>query len=140
MLVRGRESHDEPDRSHAWSIRAWQLAILRYAVTLDHADKLAVFAAATEIDRFGENYGEQRRFRFFRSMSTELCAALARRDPNADAILRQYLARIDDARLRHAFAVVTGIETRPAVVIKQPPKPESGLWRGLPSRRSTSAI
>ena len=136
--MRGHESHDEPDQSHAWLIRTWHLAILRFAVTLDHPDKLAVFASAAELDRFGENYGGERRFRFFRKMSTELCASIARRDPNADDILRQYLARIDDARLRHAFAAVTGIEPRPAAAIKQPPKPESNLWRGLPSRGSTS--
>jgi hypothetical protein len=139
MLVHGRESQDEPDQSHAWLIRAWHLAILRFAVTLDHADKLAVFAAAAEIDGIGVNYSEERRFRFFRRMSTELCASIARSDATADAVLRQYLARIDDARLRHAFAAVTGIEPRPAAAIAPPPKPEISLWRGLPSRRSTSA-
>ena len=140
MLALRHEAHDEPEQSDAWLIRAWHLAILRFAVTLDHADKLAVLATATELDRFGENYGEERRFYFFRKTTTELCTSIARRDPNADDILRQYLARIDDARLRHAFAAVTGIEPRRATAIRQPPKPENSLWRGLPSRGSTSAI
>jgi hypothetical protein len=136
MLARGLESQDERDQSHAWLIRTWHLAILRFAVTLDHADKLAVFAAAAEVDRLGQEYGEEHSFRFFRNMSAELCASVARRDPNADASLRQYLARIDDTRLRHAFAAVTGIDPRPAEAIKQPPKTESSLWRGLASRRA----
>ena len=140
MLVRGRDSHDELDQSHTWLIRAWHLAILRFAVTLDHADELAVFAVAAEIDRLGENDGEGHCFRFFRKMSAELCASLVRRDPAADALLRQYLVRIDDARLRHAFAAVAGIEPRPAALIKQPLTRKNSLWRGLTSRGSAGAI
>lgn len=36
---------------HAKTVRGWQLAILRFAVTLDDADRLAVMAIANEIDR-----------------------------------------------------------------------------------------
>ena len=36
---------------HAKTLRAWQLAILRFAVTLDNADRLAVFGIRGEIDR-----------------------------------------------------------------------------------------
>ena len=36
---------------HAKALRAWQLAILRFAVTLDSADRLAAMAIANEIDR-----------------------------------------------------------------------------------------
>jgi hypothetical protein len=135
MLAGGRESHDEPDQSHAWLIRSWHLAILRFAVTLDRADELAVFAVAAEVDRLGEHHGEEPRFRFFRKVSRDLCASIARRDPSADASLRQYLARIDDARLRHAFAAVTGLEPQPtAAAIRRPRKRENSLWRGLASR------
>ena len=35
----------------AGTLRAWHLAILRYAVTLDNADRLAVLRIAREIDR-----------------------------------------------------------------------------------------
>jgi len=31
-------------------LRAWQLAFLRFAVTLDNADRLAVLAIAAEMD------------------------------------------------------------------------------------------
>ena len=34
----------------AGTLRAWHLAILRYAVTLDNADRLAVLRIAREID------------------------------------------------------------------------------------------
>ena len=36
---------------HARTLRAWQLAILRFAVTLNNSDRLAVMAIASEIDR-----------------------------------------------------------------------------------------
>ena len=35
---------------HARAVRDWQLAILRFAVTLDDADRSAVLAIAREID------------------------------------------------------------------------------------------
>ena len=35
---------------YAGTLRAWHLAILRYAVTLDNADRLAVLRIAREID------------------------------------------------------------------------------------------
>jgi hypothetical protein len=38
---------------HAKTLRAWQLAILRFAVTLDNADRLTVMAIASEIDKLG---------------------------------------------------------------------------------------
>jgi hypothetical protein len=58
--------------------------------------------------------------------------------------LRQYLARIDDDRLKRAFAATIEtdqpktIETdQPKVSsISKPFKRHSGLWRGLSSRRN----
>jgi hypothetical protein len=123
-----------PDERHAWMIRAWHLAILRFAVTLDDADRLGVFAVAAVIDRLGGNCDEKRQFGFFRKTSAELCASIRRRDPTADATVRQYLARIDDARLKYAFAAAIGIEQRPTTAAKRHPKPENNLWRGLTSR------
>jgi hypothetical protein len=146
--VTDMKPHDRPDERHAWMIRSWHLAILRFAVTLDNADRLGVFAVAAEVDRLGEqklgeqrfgeqgyeNGGDERRFGFFRKTSADLCAALLRHDPTADAVLRQYLARIDDPRLRHAFAAVTGIEPRGTMSAKRTPKEGNSLWRGLATR------
>jgi hypothetical protein len=128
------KSHDGQDEWQAWMIRAWHLAILRFAVTLDNADRLGVFAIAAGIDRLGGNRDEKRRFDFFRKTSAELCASILGRDPTADATLRQYLARIDDARLKHAFEAAIGIEQRGTTTAKRRPKPENNLWRGLTSR------
>ena len=93
----------------AGTLRAWHLAILRYAVTLDNADRLAVMAIANEIDRLGSQHDGKPDFRFFRRTSAELCAALLRPNEHTPTVLRQYLARIDDDRLKRVFAAT--IET-----------------------------
>jgi len=61
---------------HARTLRAWQLAILRFAVTWDNADRLAVMAIANEIDRLGLQHNGKAAFSFFRRTSAELCAAI----------------------------------------------------------------
>lgn len=115
-------------------VRAWHLAILRFAVTLDNADRLGVFAIAAEIDRLGGGCGEKPPFGFFRKTSTDLCASMLRRNQAADAILRQYLAAIDDIRLRRVLATAMMIELPETTAVKRRSRPEDNLWRGLPSR------
>ena len=94
---------------HARTLRAWQLAILRFAVTLDNADRLAVLAIASEIDRLGPQHDGKPDFNFFRRTSAELCAAILRPNELTATLLRQYLARIDDNRLRRVFAAAIDV-------------------------------
>ena len=89
---------------NARTLRAWQLAILRFAVTFDNADRLAVMAIANEIDRLGVQHDGKPDFSFFRRSSAELCAAILRPNELTPTVLRQYLARIDDDRLKRVFA------------------------------------
>src|ERR1700681_4013492 len=89
---------------NARTLRAWQLAILRFAVTLDNADRLAVMAIASEIDRLGPEQDGKPAFRFFRRTRAELCAAILQPNELTAALLRQYLARIGDDRLKRVFA------------------------------------
>jgi hypothetical protein len=126
--------HDGPDECHAWMIKAWHLAILRFAVTLDNADKLGVFAVAASIDGLGGSRDEKRRFGFFRKMSTDLCGSILQRNQTADATLRQYLADIDDIRLKRVFAAAIAMEQPDTTAVKRRPRQENKLWRGLPSR------
>jgi hypothetical protein len=119
---------------HARMLCAWHLAILRFAVTLDNADRLNVLAIANEIDRLGQEHEDKRNFGFFRKTSSELCAAILQPREPADVILRHYLARIDDVRLRHALAAALEIERREPALAKRRSKPGTGLWKGLPSR------
>lgn len=118
---------------YAGTLRAWHLAILRYAVTKDNADRLAVFRIALVIDSLEPRQDDRTDFDFFRRTSVELCSAILQ--PNASAILQQYLARIDDDRLKRALAAAIDTSV-PAV------SPAGGralgrgtdLWNGLTSR------
>ena len=122
----------------AKTLRAWQLAILRFAVTFDNGDRLAVMAIAGEIDRLGHDGKPD--FSFFRRTSAELCAAILRPNELTTALLRQYLARIDDDRLKRVFAATIDTDQptdQPKVSsISKRFKHDSGLWSGLSSRRS----
>jgi hypothetical protein len=133
-IATDKKMRDGQNEWHAWMIRAWHLAILRFAVTLDNADRLGVFAIASEIDRLGGSYDEKRQFGFFRKTSTELCASMLRQNQPADATLRQYLADINDSRLKRVLAAAIAIEQSDTPPVKRRPKPDSNLWRGLPSR------
>jgi hypothetical protein len=118
----------------AKTLRAWQLAILRFAVTLDNADRLAVMAIAGEIDRLGPPHDSKPDFSFFHRTSAELCAAILTPNELSPTVLRQYLARIDDDRLKHVFAATIEADQPKLSSIGKPLKRDNGLWRGLSSR------
>jgi hypothetical protein len=119
---------------HSRILRAWQLALLRFAVTLDNADRLAVFAIAGEIDKLNLEGGERSSFRFFRKTSAELCASIS--DPNEAGLLylRKYLMRIDDERLTRSFAAAIGYDRPEKSFVGKPAGRTDHLWRGLASR------
>lgn len=122
--------------THVKTLRAWQLAMLRFAVTLDHADRLAVLMIAAEIDRSGSTQDNKSAFSFFRKTSAELCAAILRPSEAASTILRQHLARIDDGRLKRCLAAALESNEPTAPSASKPVKRADNLWRGLSSRRS----
>jgi hypothetical protein len=117
---------------HAKTLRAWQLALLRFAVTLDNADRLAVLAIAAEMDRLHPVQGGKPAFGFFRRTSAELCAAILQPNEHSSTLLRQFLARIDDDRLRRAFAAA--LEPTEAASTSKSIRRDTGLWRGLSTR------
>ena len=123
---------------HARSLRAWQLAILRFAVTFDNADRLAVLMIAAELDGVGPGKGSGRddkpEFSFFRNTSAELCAAILRPNALNAPVLRQYLARIDDDRLKRTFAAAIETEPPTAPAVNKPAKRDNDLWKGLSAR------
>jgi hypothetical protein len=120
----------------ARTLRAWQLAILRFAVTLDNADRLAVLAIASEIDALGPKHDSKPDFGFFRRTSAELCAAILRPNELTSAVLRQYLARIDDDRLKRVFAAAIDADRPKVSSVGKPSRRKNGLWRGLSPRRN----
>jgi hypothetical protein len=119
---------------HAKTLRAWQLAILRFAVTLDNADRLAVLMIAAELDGVGPKPDNKSEFSFFRKTSAELCAAILRPNEMTSSLLRQYLGRIDDDRLRRIFAAAMETDQPKRSSVGKPAKRDNGLWKGLSSR------
>src|SRR5262249_22458471 len=115
-------------------LRTWHLAILRFALTRDNADRLGVLAIANEIDRLGRTQDTGPDFSFFRRTSTELCTAMLRRQAGDEVILMRYLAAIDDPRLHRAMAAVVEVPQPKPDLAKRRVRPEHDLWRGLPSR------
>jgi hypothetical protein len=118
----------------ARTLRAWQLAMLRFAVTRDNADRLAILAIAREIDRLGPERDGKPDFGFFRRTSAELCAALLQPNELSATLLRQYLARIDDDRLKRAFAGAIEADQTKTSPVTKPFRRDERLWRGLSSR------
>jgi hypothetical protein len=116
---------------HARTVRAWQLAILRFAVTLDNADRLAVLAIANQIDKLRPRHDDKPAFDFFRRTSAQLCAAILRPDEPGSTVLQRYHARIDDDRIKRAFAAATGVDQPKLFSVSKPVKRDNGLWRGL---------
>jgi hypothetical protein len=111
-------------------LRSWHLAVLRFAVTRDNADRLGLLAVANEIDRLGKSRDEWMDFNFFRRTSTELCEAILR--PNmkgAETLLQQYLARIEDARLKRAFATVIEVDQPEHASTSQRSRAYGAPWR-----------
>jgi hypothetical protein len=120
------------------TLLAWQLALLRFAVTLDDNDRLAVLAAAGEIDKLGPTGGRESDFRFFRRTSAELCASIT--DPGRAGLqcLHQYIEQIDDERLKRSFAAAIEYRLPEKPPVGKPTGRNDNLWRGLGARPLSS--
>jgi len=112
------------------------LALLRFAVTLDNADRLAVLAIAAEMDRLHAVQDRKPAFGFFRKTSAELGAAIRQPNEHSSTLLRQFLARIDDDRLRRAFAAAIEADQPKVASTSKSIRRDTDLWRGLSSRDS----
>ena len=124
---------------HNKTLLAWQLALLRFAVTLDDNDRLAVLAAAGEIDRLGITGGRDSDFRFFRRTSAELCASISDPDRSDPSCLHQYVAQIGDERLKRSFAAAIGYCAPEKPPVNKPTGRNDNLWRGLSPRPLSSS-
>lgn len=116
------------------TLRAWLLALLRFAVTLDNDDRLAVLAIAAEMDRLHPVQDGKPAFGFFRRTSAELCAAIQQPNEHSSTLLRQFLARIDDERFKRVFAAAIEADQPKLSSVGKSFKRDTGLWRGLSSR------
>jgi hypothetical protein len=121
---------------HLRQIQDWLLAILRFAVTLEEADRAAVMTVAQDMDRLGVRRARSE-FSFFARTSREICELIADRASPRDISLRRHLSRIANDRLRLALEAVLEIERHPAKSAKSRNRRRDDLWRGLPVRHYT---
>lgn len=126
------------------TLRAWHLALLRFAVTREVSDMQAAWAIAAEVDRLGTRDRDSATFGFFRRTTQELCAALLQPDEKAGAIVRGHLAKMPDDRLKRALQAALGPLAQAVVENFKSPESvksarrNSNLWKGLDSRRTGS--
>src|SRR5262245_30262523 len=110
-------------------IREWLLLLLRFAVTRDAKDEAAASAMADEIDGLGRQWRPSGPG-FFCRRTDQVCKAMsAPDDANRATILKKHLGRIDDPRLRRAFAAAAGIERRRSLHFSK--IDGEHLWAGL---------
>jgi hypothetical protein len=117
---------------------AWQLAVLRFAVTLSDSDRLNVTAIAAELDRLGGRRSGEDSLHFFRRTSFHLCAAIDGRQQDAKATLDRFCKQIDQPRLRLAFAAAVGLTRSKPAPSRPQPKRDPNLFKGLPARPRAS--
>jgi hypothetical protein len=109
-------------------VREWLLLLLRFAITLDPEDRLAVLLMANGFDHLARQCGRSAPT-YFRRSSHEICDAITTLDdPRREAILDGHIARIGHPRLRRAFqaAVYPQRRTLDSSREKQP-----DLWTGV---------
>lgn len=117
---------------HDKALLAWQLALLRFAVTTDDADRLALLTIADELDAPGFHPSARPAFRFFHQASVVLCHAIVNpQHPGSGAVLQRHLERSDDERLRRVLAAAFAIDIPDERLPPASPRPNHDLWRGL---------
>jgi len=119
------------DEQNRQKIDDWLLALLRFAITRDTADRTAAVEFARLLDA-GET-GAMRSATFFARTTVEVCQAIGANDRSQISILRRHLARIENPRLRNAFRAAVGLEASDA-----PPSQalsRAYFWEGLSTSR-----
>jgi hypothetical protein len=124
-------AHDDLDEV----VTDWLFLVLRYAISREARDRLAVVDLAGKMDALGGER-EQEAFRFFRSHSERLCTAIAAPDTlGRRQMLMAHARGIGQPRLQQVFLQTCHLESREKVL------PESGrtsgrseLWKGLQRR------
>ena len=117
-------------------VQDWLFLVLRYAVSREARDRAAVLELAAKMDTLSE-HGEQETFRFFRSYSERLCAAIVAPDmPGHRETLMAHARRIGQSPLQQAFLLICRLEAREKVMSRAGrTNSRSELWRGLQRRQ-----
>jgi hypothetical protein len=113
----------------AKQVHEWLFLLLRFAITRDPEDELAVLMMANGIDSLGRQWGRAAPT-FFRRSSDEVCKAItALDDPRRETILKKHIQRVEHIGLRRALQAAIHSEERAQQVPDRSRQP--GLWAGL---------
>lgn len=117
-------------------VRDWLFLLLRYAVSRAARDRQAVLERAATMDTLDRDKDPEA-FRFFRSHSETVCAAIAAPDtPGRRQILLAHTRRIGEPRLRQMFMLACHLDAREKTC---PGFGRTGsraeLWTGLQRRQ-----
>jgi hypothetical protein len=93
-----------------------------------------VLAIAAEMDGLDPLQDRRSAFGFFRRISADLCTAILEPNERSSTLLGEYLARINDKRLKRVFAAAIEADQPKLPSVSKPIKRDNGLWRGLSSR------
>jgi hypothetical protein len=119
----------DPHDERAKQVRDWLFLLLRFAITRDPEDELAVLMTANGIDSLGRQWGRAAPS-FFRRSSDEICKAItALDDPNREAVLKKHIRRIEHLGLRRAFQAAVQSEEPASQAPRRSDQPD--LWAGL---------
>lgn len=121
-MLSGADSQDLGERQ----LRDWMLCLLRFAITQMPEDQVEVLALATELDTQGDPGG----LTFFQRTSVAVCHAIIVRDENGKHILRQFISRIEEPRLRSAISAAVALDINSKKQKREARR--SLLWQGLP--------
>lgn len=118
-------------RQYPQRIQQWLFAVLRFAITLEEDDRLAVLAVAAELDRISAVTASSG-FTFFVRTSVKVCdAIIAKNSREAIATLRVLLRKIEHPPLRRAFEAVLEIRPLPSKSHHSLIGDRQNLWKGL---------
>jgi hypothetical protein len=134
LVVYDMNNSTDRDDWQTRKVREWLLSLLRFAITLEPADRFAVMSYASEMDL--------RSFQFTRSSpgfflreTAGICAAIAAiGGPERALVLERHLARIEDRRLRQAFAAAIDLDQisqEQTSLKKKKVRKRIDLWKGL---------
>ena len=119
----------DPQDGQAKRVREWLFLLLRFAITRDPEDELAVLMMANGMDSLARQWGRPAPT-FFRHSSDEVCKAItAPDDPSREAILKKHIRRIEHLGLRRAFEAAVHSEVRAPQAPDRSNQPD--LWAGL---------
>jgi hypothetical protein len=130
LVIHNGSASDPSVIEESHRIRDWLLEILRFAVTLEQCDRVAVMSLAATMDRRG-SCTTQSAFSYFTKTSTKLCDCIAAtHDRDKLAELCFFIEKMDDLRLRRA--IKGALFAQPNKSAPSRPLGREYLWKGLP--------